>query len=71
MSAALLEALHSVSPRRPRLAMRIAWVGQLLTAMRRRARARNDLLHADARMLADLGISRAEANFRVLHDRLD
>jgi uncharacterized protein YjiS (DUF1127 family) len=75
MSAALFEALHP-SPRASRklrswLNRRLSAAAQFLAAWRARARARDGLIHADARMLADLGISRAEANFRALADRLD
>lgn len=40
-------------------------------AWRRQAAARRELLAADPRMLADLGISRAEASFRALSGKLD
>ena len=77
MSAALFEALHPSRRHRPARALR-SWLnrrlfaaGQFLAAWRARARAREGLIHADARMLADLGISRAEAHFRALADRLD
>lgn len=79
MSAVLFEALHP-SPRpahrpsrklRSWLSRRLSAAGQFLAAWRARARARDGLIHADARMLADLGISRAEAHFRALTDRLD
>lgn len=42
-----------------------------VAAWRRRARARRQLLAADPRMLADLGISRAQAMFTALEGRLD
>ncbi len=75
MSAALFQALQPsrrrARPLRSWLNRRLAAATQLLAAWRARARARNALLRADARMLADLGISRAEANFRALSDRLD
>ncbi|HTU52947.1 MAG TPA: DUF1127 domain-containing protein [Acetobacteraceae bacterium] len=81
MSAALFEALHPsrwpsrrhrpARPLRSWLNRHFSAAVQTLAAWRARARARNALLRADARMLADLGISRAEAHFRALNDRLD
>jgi uncharacterized protein YjiS (DUF1127 family) len=71
MSAALLEVLQPARPRHSWLRTRLAAAGQFFAAWRRRARARNDLLHADDRMLADLGISRAEAKFLAVNGKLD
>lgn len=70
MSATLIEYPHRS---RAQYSLVRASVGALLArlaAWRRRARARQELISADPRMLADLGISRAEAEFRALEDPL-
>ncbi|MGH7068613.1 MAG: DUF1127 domain-containing protein [Acetobacteraceae bacterium] len=51
-----------------------ASVGSVLLGIagwRRRARSRRELIAADSRMLADLGISRAQAEFMALESRLN
>lgn len=42
-----------------------------IVAWRRRARSRRELISADPRMLADLGISHAQAEFAALESRFD
>jgi uncharacterized protein YjiS (DUF1127 family) len=74
--------LGPIRPARTRLSWFRAWfrawfrvvlaaVRQGLIARRRREAARRELLAADPRMLADLGISRAQAHFRALNGPLD
>jgi uncharacterized protein YjiS (DUF1127 family) len=71
MSAILCETLYPSRPRRSGVWTRVAEAQEFLTAWRRRARARRELLGADDRMLVDLGISRAQANFEAVSGRLD
>ncbi len=71
MSAVLFELFQPARPHRSWLRTRLAEVRQSLAAWRRRAAARRELLAADPRMLADLGISRAEADFRAVSGRFD
>jgi len=66
--------LASYRPARTRLSwyrVVLAAARQSFIAWRRRAAARRELLAAEPRMLADLGISRAEANFRAMNGPLD
>ncbi|MDA8049596.1 MAG: DUF1127 domain-containing protein [Rhodospirillales bacterium] len=75
MSAARLEALHFPRQRRSALRVRfataIACVAAQWAAWRRGARARRELLAADPKMLADLGVSSAQAVFTALESPLD
>ena len=71
MSATLFEGFFPPRPRRSGFWTRLAVVRQSLAAWRRRTRARRALLAADDRMLADLGISRAQASFSALRGPLD
>lgn len=71
MSANVIEFRHRPAKRHsPVLAIARA-LNLHVVAWRRRARARRDLLAADARMLADLGISHAEAQFRAVEGLRD
>lgn len=58
-------------PRTRSLRDRLSGVHGFVAAVRARSRARRALLGADARTLADLGISRAQAQYSALSDRLD
>ena len=71
MSAILSEILYASPPRRYGLWARLGVIREFSVAWRRRARARRELLGADDRMLADFGISRAQANFEAVSGRLD
>jgi uncharacterized protein YjiS (DUF1127 family) len=71
MSVAIFEAFRPARARSHWFRRGLAKTHQRIIAWRRRARARRELLAADPRMLADLGISRAEADFRALSGRLD
>ncbi|MGH7190292.1 MAG: DUF1127 domain-containing protein [Acetobacteraceae bacterium] len=71
MSAALIQFPHRSTGERPRL---WKWVGAVLlgiAAWRRRARSRRELISADRRMLADLGISHAQAGFMAIESRFN
>lgn len=49
---------------------RLSGMREFLAAVRARSRARRALLAADPRMLADLGISQAQAQYTALSERL-
>ncbi len=69
MSATLIQFPHRSTGERPRLRQ---WVGAVLlgiAAWRRCARSRHELISADRRMLADLGISHAQAEFMAIASR--
>jgi len=70
MSATLIPFPHRSSEQGVLVRASVGALFSRLVTWRRRVRARRDLLSADPRMLADLGISRAEAAFRALEDPL-
>jgi len=71
MSVTIIETFGHTRLWLHRMRKGFAVLRQRFLDWRRDVRARRELLAADPRMLADIGISRAEANFRALNGRLE
>ncbi|HUC18088.1 MAG TPA: DUF1127 domain-containing protein [Acetobacteraceae bacterium] len=71
MSVAIFETFRPPRQRLHGMRKGFAMLRQRFLDWRRDVRARRELLAADPRMLADIGISRAEADFRALSGPLD
>ncbi len=71
MSVTIIATFRTTRPRLHRIRKGFALLRERFLDWRRDVRARRELLAADPRLLADIGISRAEANFRALNGRLE